>query len=186
MFSFEEIEPFLGTGYRTTGNKNLIAFDKVLPINQADEFSLSWLKPNVDNPEEIIAASKSKIILCSQEKDFHPVDNKVLIQVYNPRLVYLRIVKGLFVQKTVYGIHPSAIINRDAVISDKVYIGPNTVIEKCIIGENVIIHGNCFLFDKVTIGNNVTIMPNTTIGGVGFGYERNEVGEFEFFPHLGG
>lgn len=186
MFSFEEIEPFLGTGYRITGNKNLIAFDKVLPINQADKFSLSWLKPTADNPEEIIAASKSRIILCALEKDIHPADNKVLIQVDNPRLIYLRIVKGLFVQKTVYGIHPSAIINREAVISDKVYIGPNTVIEKCIIGDNVIIHGNCFLFDKVTIGNNVTIMPNTTIGGVGFGYERNEVGEFEFFPHLGG
>lgn len=186
MFSFKEIEPFLGTGYRIIGNKNLIAFDKVLPINQADEFSLSWLKPSVDNSEEIIEASKSKIILCAQEKHFPLIDNKVLIQVHNPRLVYLRIVKGLFVQKTVYGIHPSAIISKDAVISDKVYIGPNTVIEKCIIGENVIIHGNCFLFDKVTIGNNVTIMPNTTIGGVGFGYERNEAGEFELFPHLGG
>ena len=29
-------------------------------------------------------------------------------------------------------------------------------------------------------------MPNTTIGGTGFGYEKNTDGEFELFPHIGG
>lgn len=186
MFSYKEIEPFLDASHKITGNTELIAFDNVMTIDQANEFSLSWLKLSADNQEEVIKISRSKVILCALEKDFQHIDNKVLIQVHNPRLVYLRIVKELFVKEMGYGIHPSAVINRDAKISDKVYIGPNTVIGKCVIGENVIIHGNCFLFDKVTIGNNVTIMPNTTIGGVGFGYERNETGEFELFPHLGG
>jgi UDP-3-O-[3-hydroxymyristoyl] glucosamine N-acyltransferase len=36
------------------------------------------------------------------------------------------------------------------------------------------------------IGNNVTIGCNCTIGGAGFGYEKNEVNEYKFMPHLGG
>src|SRR5690606_230154 len=33
---------------------------------------------------------------------------------------------------------------------------------------------------------NVTINAGTVIGAEGFGYQRNENGEFEKFPHIGG
>ncbi len=88
--------------------------------------------------------------------------------------------------KLEYGIHPTAIIHPEAIISEKIFVGPNTVIGKCVIGDETIIYGNCYIFDNTTIGKNVTIMPNTTIGGTGYGYEKNEENEFELFPHIGG
>lgn len=39
---------------------------------------------------------------------------------------------------------------------------------------------------KITIGENVFIHPTAVVGSDGFGYERNEIGELEKFPHIGG
>jgi UDP-3-O-[3-hydroxymyristoyl] glucosamine N-acyltransferase len=38
---------------------------------------------------------------------------------------------------------------------------------------------------NVIIGANFKQGSNVTIGGDGFGYEKNEHGEYEFFPHFG-
>jgi UDP-3-O-[3-hydroxymyristoyl] glucosamine N-acyltransferase len=42
------------------------------------------------------------------------------------------------------------------------------------------------VFDHTIIGNNVIIQHNNTIGSDGFGYSKNENGELERFPHIGG
>jgi UDP-3-O-[3-hydroxymyristoyl] glucosamine N-acyltransferase len=47
------------------------------------------------------------------------------------------------------------------------------------IGHNNTIH------KKTIIGNDVKIGSNNTIGGVGFGYEKNEFGKNEVLPHIG-
>ena len=39
--------------------------------------------------------------------------------------------------------------------------------------------------DNTIIGNNVTIGCNNTIGGVGFGYEKDEFGEYKLIKHIG-
>lgn len=38
---------------------------------------------------------------------------------------------------------------------------------------------------KIVYGDNFRVGRNTVIGGDGFGYEKNEMGEYEFFPHFG-
>jgi len=106
--------------------------------------------------------------------------------VKNPKLTFIRIVSHFFKSNDFTGIHPSAVIHPSAMIPESSYIGPNTYIGKCIIGENTIIHGNCYLYDNTQVGNNVTIHAGTVIGAEGFGYQRNEQGEFEKFPHIGG
>lgn len=186
MYTLKNIKESLGNEYKIIGDENAISFDNVMPLNEATPNSLSWLSPVNLNPQSLIDRSNANVILCSLKQNFEKQSNKILIQVKNPRLIFLRVLKKLFISKTEFGVHSSCVIDKEAIISKDVYIGPNTVIGKCTIGQNVIIHGNCFLFDKVVIGDNVTIMPNTTIGGVGFGYEKNEEGEFELFPHLGG
>ena len=48
------------------------------------------------------------------------------------------------------------------------------------------IHPTAILNDPyVILGKNVKIGPGCTIGFDGFGYEKNEVGEYEKFPHYG-
>lgn len=39
---------------------------------------------------------------------------------------------------------------------------------------------------RITIGKNVYLAEGVVIGSEGFGYVRNEVGELEKFPHIGG
>lgn len=52
--------------------------------------------------------------------------------------------------------------------------------------EGVIV-GNFVHFEGfVRIGKRVQIQPHVTIGTAGFGYERNEEGEWEYFPQVGG
>jgi len=47
------------------------------------------------------------------------------------------------------------------------------------------IGANCHIAPCVVIKENVIIQPNTVIGADGFGYEKNEEGCWERFPHFG-
>ena len=48
------------------------------------------------------------------------------------------------------------------------------------------IHAGVHIYERVSIGRGVTIHSGTVIGADGFGYEKNEKGGMELFPHLGG
>ena len=139
------------------------------------------------NKEDLIKATKSNFIICDAYIDFTalPKDKNYII-VENPRLSFLRIVKALFMESKVPIIHKTAIIHPEASIGSNVSIGVNCYIGKCVINENTEIHGNCYIYDNVFIGKNVTIQANTTIGSEGFGYEKDENGIWEKFPHIGG
>ncbi len=82
--------------------------------------------------------------------------------------------------------HPTAIIDENSKIHSRVFVGPNTCIGKCDIGENTVIDGNCYIYSNVRIGKNVIINAGTIIGVDGCGYERAVNGELQKFPHVGG
>lgn len=106
----------------------------------------------------------------------------------NPRRTFLKIVQAFFVPEKKYGI-----------IAKSAFIDETTIIQKefCIIGHNVVIGSNCKIGKYVEIGSNTVILDNAiiedfvkigsnnTIGGVGFGYEKDEEGNYELIPHLG-
>jgi UDP-3-O-[3-hydroxymyristoyl] glucosamine N-acyltransferase len=48
-----------------------------------------------------------------------------------------------------------------------------------------VIDSNTVIKKGTIIGNRVKIGANNTIGGVGFGYEKNEAGAYEVMPHIG-
>lgn len=185
IYTLDDIKQYLGAYHTIIGNERDVRFDKVMPLNQSDEYSLCWLSPLAKDKSELIRSSKAKTIICRLDEQTDEISTKVFIKVGNPRLIFARVVKGCFTPPIKYGIHPSASIHAEAVIGDNVYIGPGCVIGKCHIGSHSVLHGNCFVFDHVTIGQHVTIQPNATIGGVGFGYEKNDENEFELFPHTG-
>jgi UDP-3-O-[3-hydroxymyristoyl] glucosamine N-acyltransferase len=167
------------------GSEN--SFSKISTLNEADPNSIIWISPKKENKESLINNSKANVIVCDIDVDESLIDTqKTIIKVQDPRLTFLRICKNYFEEKEIPSIHNSAIISKNAVIGKNVSIGPNTCIENVIIGDNTIIHGNCYIYSKTTIGNNVVIQANTVIGSDGFGYEKNEDGVWEKFPHLGG
>ncbi len=111
----------------------------------------------------------------------------------NPRLAFVKAARLLNPEKrNKKGVAKSAVIAKDATISESAYIGPNVVIEQGVkLAENVQIGANSVVSYGVTIGENTIIHPNVTIGyntrigenciiyaGVvigadGFGYERD-------------
>jgi UDP-3-O-[3-hydroxymyristoyl] glucosamine N-acyltransferase len=150
--------------------------------------SLDWINPLKSNKHEYLLQSKAKVIICGKDLDI-PEDikrNKCLILSDNPKLTFMRIANNFLDNKIEYGIHPTAMIHPNAVISDKCYIGPYSYIGKSTIGDETVILGYAYIYDRVTIGNHVMIKAGAIIGAGGFGYIRNEEDEFEKFPHIGG
>lgn len=182
-----EIIDILGIEALFSKDYEYYSFNNVKPINQSDEDSLTWLNPSRNDKRALLELSNSKIVICDDFSDFinhHP--ETLFIKVDNPKIVFLRIVKKYFTKPKSYGIHKTAIISPLAKIHPKSFIGAYCVIEDVEIDENSYISPNCFLGDNTIIKKNVTIKCGAVLGGDGFGYSKNENGEFEKFPHIGG
>lgn len=78
-------------------------------------------------------------------------------------------------------------INKTLIITDKPRLLFLRILNKFFKRElQPLIHPSAVIYPWVKCGNNVRIHAGTVIGGDGFGYSRNEAGEMEKFPQLGG
>jgi len=155
-----------------------------LKEGEFSEDSILWISdPNLASLPNIRAGT---VICSSKVKDIdHPAACTYLI-VKNPRLYFLNFVKTFFVEKDDPFVSPRSVVHSSVLIGERVTIGHGVVIEKnCKIGNNVTIDSNTVIKRGTIIGNNVVIGANNTIGGVGFGYEKNENGAYEALPHVG-
>ena len=107
--------------------------------------------------------------------------------VENPRLYFSNLIRVFFLEKD-----EAPFISSRSIIDPSVKLGKETtiregvIIEKdCIVGDGTSIDCNTVIKKGTVIGNRVKIGANNTIGGEGFGYERDEGGQFEFLPHIG-
>lgn len=116
------------------------------------------------------------------------LQNVTLIIVANPRLAFMRAVARFFMPKSEYnGVHPTAVIDKSALIDAEATVGPFCVIgPRCVVGPDCVLGPHVSLLQDIHLGSRVSIAGGTVIGADGFGYERNEVGELEKFPHIGG
>lgn len=105
----------------------------------------------------------------------------------NPRLDYLKVLQNFFApQEDFPGIHPTTVVEAGAKISPSACIGAHCYIgPEVTIGENTIIKPNTTIYGKVTIGKDCYIKAGVSIGGEGFGFERDENGVPIHFPHFG-
>jgi len=55
-----------------------------------------------------------------------------------------------------------------------------------VIGNGTRVYSGVQIHDQVRIGRNVVLKSGCVIGSDGFGFERNDEGTFEKFPHVGG
>ena len=158
------------------------------PIDYATDKSVSFCLGKDEVALETVRNSVAKVVICSNELKFISDDyrNKTLVLVENPRLAFIRIMKYFFQNGIEFGIHPTAIIDKEAEIHPEAYIGPYCYVGKCQIGKGTVIYGNVFIYPNVHIGLNVIIHAGTVIGADGFSYERNGEWELENFPHIGG
>ncbi|MEW6095530.1 MAG: UDP-3-O-(3-hydroxymyristoyl)glucosamine N-acyltransferase [bacterium] len=176
------------------GDKN-IPISQIAPIKEAKKGDISF----IFDKKELKKISESQI--CAScvvlPNKFVPEDIKTIsipkIIVENPKLAFAKLL-NIFIPSTipVKGIHPSAIISKDAKIGKGVSIGAYVVIEdevkiedevviypltyignKVVIGEESILYPKVTVNEKVRIGKRVIIHSNTVIGSDGFGYVKS-------------
>lgn len=92
--------------------------------------------------------------------------SKNLVLVDNPSLAFAKIASFVLGEQEhqIKGIHPTAIIAKDAKIGKNVAIGAYTVVEgKAVIGDHTVIYSGCFIGHETSIGLHALIYPNVTI-----------------------
>lgn len=172
----------------------------VCGIKEAQEGEITFVANN--KYFSLIKATKASAILAPLDV---PVSGKAVIRSKNPSLAFAQTM-ALFMEnefKPLKGIHPTAVISKEAVIGKNVNIGPYAVIEaNAEIGDNSTIHSGCYIGqrttlgkecliysnvvirEKVTIGNRVIIHSGTVVGSDGFGFVSLN-GVHEKLPQIG-
>lgn len=168
------------------GNSDVLV-NEVTQLSGANvkDDTISWCSnANMESLKEI----KAGTVICSVEAIKYaqnPLVNWIIVE--KPRYSFLQVIKNFFaIEKKGVGISERAIIHPSAVIGKDCYIGHNVVIEEnCMIGDFCSIGHQTTILSGTVIKNNVAIGCNCTIGGVGFGYERNNDDNNELIPHIG-
>lgn len=151
-------------------------------LNQRNDVLMWVSEKNVS----IIPDIKHGTIICPIVDSNILQENCNYIFTDKPRSAFGIILKTFFSPALEYHIATSAQIASSAKIGAPVSIGHNVVIEdNCVIGNNVIIGHNTIIHKNSILRDNVTIGCNTVIGGVGFGYEKDDNGEYCLIPHIG-
>jgi UDP-3-O-[3-hydroxymyristoyl] glucosamine N-acyltransferase len=128
-----------------------------------------------------------------------------VLRAKNPYLAYTRALRLFFPEPTLQpSIHPTAVIDATAQISERVAIGACAVIGRDVeIAEGVTIHPHVTIYDEVkigkgsvihsgvairertSIGERVVVHNNSVIGCDGFGYAKDEEQHWLKIPQAG-
>jgi UDP-3-O-[3-hydroxymyristoyl] glucosamine N-acyltransferase len=172
--------------------------DVTLIIN--DNYAKLW-----GDSKAAAAIVSETVKLSAGELDGCP-DARPLIVVKDAELASVRLLEmfQLPAGQPPVGVHPSAVVDKSAVLGLDVRIGAHVSIERgCRIGNGVVLHAGVRLYGEVTIGDgtvlhaNVVVRDrcrigrrailhqNVSIGADGFGYRPDSNGRLVKIPHIG-
>src|SRR5712671_2102475 len=154
-------------------------------IDNADSDVIFWCNDSfIPKIKELTAGT----LICSNTALQAGINKKInYLVVSKPRLAFLKVLE-LFAKADAVekGISSTTVVHPSVQLGKDVYIGEHVVIEKnCTIGLRAKIGHNTILLAGTHIGDDVIIGCNNTIGGTGFGYEKDENGSYTVMPHLG-
>ncbi len=157
--------------------------DNLADSDRVNETSLDWINPSKVNKKEIAEKSRAKVLLV--DDSITAIKGKLLIQVKNPKVALADVGNHFFVNNPKPGIHPTAIIDPDAIIGNDVSIGAYCVIGNANIGDGTVLESFVKVYDDTIIGKACTVKSGAILGGPGFGYERDTNGNMFRFPQIG-
>ncbi len=174
-------------GVRGSGDRRVTG---AAALDRVATDQLTFARATGNALDEATSKAVGAVILCSALSDDagDPPTGVTLVEVTNPRLAFIRALQRFFPPaRPGAGIHPSAVIEAGARIDDTASVGANCYIGSEVeIGAGSIVYPNVAIYCPTRIGANVTIHGGVVIGAAGFGYERNDSGALESFPHIGG
>lgn len=102
------------------------------------------------------------------------------------------------------GVHPSAQVDREAVLGPDVHVGPLAVVgprarvgarsvihahavlyADVVVGEDCVLHSGVHVREACRLGDRVIVQNGAVIGGDGFGFARGPEGRYEKIPQVG-
>jgi UDP-3-O-[3-hydroxymyristoyl] glucosamine N-acyltransferase len=168
-----------------------LVLERAVALETMVDGCLSFLGTTASDPVALLRSALGGCLIVDRRLNL-PTDAlsaapfQAALLVDNSRLAFIRAVKHFFSPGRPSGIDPSAVVAPSAALSDDVYIGALcTVGRDVVIGEGTVIHSGTHIRDRSVIGRRTTIESGCVIGSCGCGYERNERGDLELFPHLG-
>jgi UDP-3-O-[3-hydroxymyristoyl] glucosamine N-acyltransferase len=165
--------------------------DNVISITDVTEQinfsnSLSWI--NDKNATSFKIKCKIGLLICT-ESSYQKIKNIIeanFIITQKPRQFFQQILESKFKKQFENKIEPTSVVHPTAVLPKNCYIGHYTVIEEgVVIGENTYIGHHNSILARTIVGANVHIGNNNSIGHDGYGYEKNDNGDWQHMPHLG-
>lgn len=184
QINLSDILQFLGDAViNVIGNTNDIYIDNLADYSHVNENTLDWINPSKEKKQLIAEKSNAHVLLV--DDTITPIKGKVLIVVKNPKLCLAQVGNYFFVNRPKASIHTTAVIDKEATIGKNVYIGPYCVIGKANIGDGCIVDSNVRIHDCVTIGKDCHVEAGAVLGSEGFGFERDNEGNWFRFPQIG-
>ena len=192
-----EIAELLGGELRGDGE---IEINSVAGLNAAGIGQIAFIEKDTGH---LSTAAGCVIVPSGFETTFIP--QSTMISVRNPRLAFARIAARLHPPKLRQPeIHATAVISESASIGGNIFVGAFVCVgdssavgegtqlragskigDDVTVGRNCVIHPNVFIDDGCRIGDNVILHAGVVIGADGFGYVKDESGEYQKFPQIG-
>jgi UDP-3-O-[3-hydroxymyristoyl] glucosamine N-acyltransferase len=162
-------------------------------FDDANETNISFVNHKYENNiDHLFDSIKAGILIVQSEfKEKLKLQNNsssttVIFFSSEPKNDFVRICSEFFKKKQAHGISDKADIGENVKIGENAFIAAFAC-----IGDDVEIGNDCQIGSGVSIangtiiGDNVKIESNTSIGGEGFGFVKNEGDQYETFPHFG-
>ena len=185
MIELKDIYQFLSLEENFTGT---VVHARSIDDPEFNADSIGWCSDkNLDKLKGLTAG----VVLVSEASKAETslvAGNLVLLHVPNPRRAFAQVLEQFFAEQRKFGTVASSAWIDPSVKWDNntVEIGHNVVIEAgCILGNHVCIGHNTVIKSGTIIEDGVLIGSNCTIGGIGFGYEQDEQGQYVAIPHIG-
>jgi UDP-3-O-[3-hydroxymyristoyl] glucosamine N-acyltransferase len=192
-----ELASRLGAELRGDGNVEITG---VKGIEDAGLTEITF----VANPRYTGLARTTKAAAVLVEPEF-PEIAAATLRIKNPYHAFSRAL-GMFYQPPSYpkGIHPTAVIDPTAEIGEGAHIGAYAVIGPAVrigahatllphvvlyagvqVGDRFFAHAHAVVREGCILGDHVTLENGAVIGADGFGFSKNEKGEWEKIPQSG-
>jgi UDP-3-O-[3-hydroxymyristoyl] glucosamine N-acyltransferase len=153
-----------------------------------------------------VASSRASIVLLPSDFAGQPGPNQVHMAVENPSVALARLcarIEQALWPRPAKGVHPSAVVARDASVAASATVGPLCIVEsgatvgaRCHLQAGVFIGRGarlgddcwampgCVVAAECVLGHRVRLQPGVVIGSDGFGYEFVG-GRHEKVPQIG-
>src|SRR6266850_929292 len=165
----------------------------VAGIEQAGPGQLTF----VSNPKYAAAAKTTKASAVIVAEDF-PAIPSAMLRSKNPYLAWAKALE-FFYQPPQYapGVHPTAVIHREAKVGKSAHIGPYVVVDSQVeigdravllahvviyrgakIGDNFFAHAHAVVREFCQLGDNVLLQNGVIVGCDGFGFAKDDSGHW--------